>query len=190
VSRLIKSMARDFPIAVVLLIGSMTTLASATSTADRPVTRLPAVRLAAERMDAAGDPKMDLAIHRVRLEPSATEASPAAVLRFDATNEGSDRLTDIVLEGAIEAKPDSSDEPRSRRLIAGPFTIQVAAILEAGYTIEYEVLLRNLSLECRCIPTVRVVSVRSLTSVKGTRNAIARVGHAMTFVFGQESRLR
>ena len=177
-SGLIKSMARDFPIAVVLLIGSLTTLASATSTADRPFTRLPAVRLATERMDAAADPMMDLAIHRVRLEaPSATEASPAAVLRFDATNEGSDRLTDIVLEGAIEAEPDSSDESRARRLIAGPFKIQVAAILEAGYTIEYEVLLRNLSLECRCIPTVRVVSVRSLTTAKGTRNAIARVSH-------------
>jgi len=128
-------MARDFPIAVVLLIGSMTTLASATSTADRPVTRLPAIRLAAERIDAAADPKMNLAIHRVRLEArSATEASPAAVLRLDATNEGSDRLTDIVLEGAIEAKPDSSDEPRSRRLIAGPFKIQAAAVVEAGYT--------------------------------------------------------
>jgi hypothetical protein len=44
----------------------------------------------------------------------------------------------------------------------GPFTIRGEVVLEAGYSLNYEMLLRSFSSDCYCMPNVEVVSVRSL----------------------------
>jgi hypothetical protein len=102
-----------------------------------------------------------LKIEHVRLEPPpSTEPLPSTLLKFDVLNESSGRLTDLVLEVSIvETIADSSLRPR---VLVGPFTIQGDVVLESGYTINYEMLLRNFSSVCDCLATVEAVSARSV----------------------------
>jgi len=51
----------------------------------------------------------------------------------------------------------ASTEPSGKTLVR-PFKIRGNVVLQAGYTINYEMLLRNLSSDCRYIATVDVVS--------------------------------
>jgi hypothetical protein len=104
-----------------------------------------------------------LKIEHVRLEPPPpTEALPSSVLKFDVLNESSSRLTDLLLEVSIVEQPPLADSPRRRRVLVGPFTIQADVVLESGYTINYEMLLRNFSSDCDCLATVEAVSARSI----------------------------
>jgi hypothetical protein len=103
---------------------------------------------------------LPLRVQRVRLEPaSSIGASPGAVLKFDLLNASVNRLATPLLQIAIIEKT----EPFApRRILVGPFTIRSDVVLEAGYVLNYEMLLRNFSWDCHCVPNVDVVSVRSL----------------------------
>ena len=104
-------------------------------------------------------PASELRVRNLRLdEPSLEISRPAALLRFDLLNDSPDRVTDVLLEIAIVEKPPQT--AGSRRLIAGPITMRGYATIEPGYTVEYKVLLRNLSSDCACEPQVSVVSAR------------------------------
>ena len=48
------------------------------------------------------------------------------------------------------------------RTIVGPFMVGGHATIEAGYAVDYELLLKNLAPDCSCLATVRVVSAREL----------------------------
>ena len=99
----------------------------------------------------------------VRLEASsADEQKPAAVLKFDMFNDGGLRVTDIVIQIAMLENPRVEDPLSPRRFVVRPFTVRGSVTLEAGYTVNYEMLLRNLSAECGCVPEVAVVSARQL----------------------------
>jgi hypothetical protein len=107
-------------------------------------------------------PASTLRIKNVRLEsapPSA--ANPSALLKFDMVNEGSLRLTDVLLEIAlVERKlPDTEGAPR---VIVGPFTIRGNVTIDSGYTVNYEMLLRNFSVDCGCVANVFVLSARAM----------------------------
>src|SRR5215203_186973 len=110
-----------------------------------------------KRVDAA----RLLRVENVRLEaPVRAEASPATILKFDVFNGTSAPLTDLVLEISILEKPARTE--LTGRTLVRPFKIRGSVVLQAGYTINYEMLLRNLSSDCRCIANVDVVSVHWL----------------------------
>ena len=104
-----------------------------------------------------------LRIDHVRLERAPrTETSPSAILKFDLLNEGVDRMTDVLLEVSILEQPPPGESLQSRRVLAGPFNIRGTAVLQPGYTMNYELLLRNVSSECSCIARVVVTSARAV----------------------------
>jgi hypothetical protein len=99
-----------------------------------------------------------LRVHHVRLErPPATVPKPSVVLKFDLVNGGLTTVRDVVLEVAI-VEQSSTDAAAARRVVAGPFTIRGDVDLQAGYTLNYEMLLRNLPPDCRCVANVAIVA--------------------------------
>jgi hypothetical protein len=113
--------------------------------------------------DTMSGPMSQLRIVNIRLESAPpTEKSPSSILKFDLLNEGSNRLTDLKLEITITEKP-VLGLAAPRRLV-GPFTIEGHVVLQAGYTIRYEMLLQDFSSDCKCIAEVAVVSVQTLPS--------------------------
>ena len=104
-------------------------------------------------------PASELKVRNLRLDEPAVEVSrPAVILKFDLLNDSPSRVTDVLIEIAIVEKP--SRNPGSRRFVAGPITMRGYATIEPGFTVEYKVLLRNLSSDCACEPQVTVVSAR------------------------------
>ena len=96
-------------------------------------------------------------IENVRLEdPLRAEASPSTLLKFDVFNGGSTPLTDLILEISIFEKP--APKELTGRALVRPFKIRGTVVLQAGYTLNYEMLLRNLLSDCRCFANVDVVS--------------------------------
>jgi hypothetical protein len=102
-----------------------------------------------------------LRVSNVRLDaPSAEVSRPAALLKFDLLNDGELRVTDVRVEITIFERSRSNTWPR--RIVAGPVTIRGHATIEAGYTVSYEMLLRNLASDCDCDPHVSIVSARPI----------------------------
>ena len=100
-------------------------------------------------------------INDIRLEAPARETTePASVLKFEMLNDGERRVTDVMLEIAIREK--AVDIAVTPRTIVGPFLVGGHATIEAGYAVDYELLLKNLAPDCSCLATVRVVSAREL----------------------------
>jgi hypothetical protein len=107
-------------------------------------------------------PPPGIRIKQVRLEPpDEGDTSKTAVLRFDAVNDSADRLTDLVLEISIVGKPSTSDAA-TPPVIRRPFTVQEKRIIEPGYSLQYEIVLKNVSSDCDCRTSVEVRSARSL----------------------------
>jgi hypothetical protein len=119
---------------------------------------------AASRMDARLDVATStLRVEHVRLEPArAMNVLPSSVLKFDLFNVSANRLTDMVLEITIVERPERDRAVGGRRVLVGPFIIRGSEVLESGYTINYEMLLRNFSPDCSCVANVDVLSVRAL----------------------------
>jgi hypothetical protein len=103
-----------------------------------------------------------LLVQNVRLESAPqTESAPSTILKFDVFNASPHRLTDLVLEITItETSVDPVLVPP--RILVRPFKIRGNAVLESGYTINYEMLLRQFSSDCDCVAKVDVLSVRTL----------------------------
>lgn len=115
------------------------------------------------RVDMRVLPATILRVSHVRLgAPPADVPKPASVLKFDMLNDGDLRVTDVHIQIAIVQKERPAADRTPPRVIVGPFTISGHATIEAGYTVNYEMLLRNLSNDCECQPDVRVVSARQL----------------------------
>jgi hypothetical protein len=102
-------------------------------------------------------------IENVRLEGApGTETVPSAVLKFDVVNASPKRQTDLLLEISITEKPAADPVLTPHRVLVHPFKIRGNFVLEAGYTVNYQMLLRHFSTGCDCVPTVDVLSVRAL----------------------------
>jgi len=100
-------------------------------------------------------------INDIRLEaPPRQTPEPASVLKFEMLNDGERRVTDVMLEIAIREK--AADIAVTPRTIVGPFLVGGHATIEAGFAVDYELLLKNLAPDCSCLATVRVVSAREL----------------------------
>lgn len=85
-----------------------------------------------------------------------------ADLKFDILNDSESSVTDIVIQIAMLEKPRVESVPSVERFVVNPFTIQGSVTLEAGYTVNFAMLLRNLSADCGCVPNVVVMSARAL----------------------------
>jgi hypothetical protein len=83
-------------------------------------------------------------------------------LKFDVFNDTSLRLTDVVMRVSFLEKqaPDIADVPA--RVLVGPVTVRVTAVLQAESVLSYEMLFRNLSSDCDCSPSVEILSARLL----------------------------
>lgn len=128
--------------------------------ADLPV---PLARLTIVDPQGSGKQLTALTVEKVRLEAAASiDAEPAATLRFDLFNSTPQRLTEIVVEISVTAGSPSEPGPATSRMLVRPFRIQGDVVLEPGYSVGFEVLLRRLSADCECAAKVRVVSVRFL----------------------------
>jgi hypothetical protein len=100
-------------------------------------------------------------IQHVRLAPAPGAEQPATLLEFDMLNDSVDLITDVVVQISIVEK--STDRKTLPRVLAGPFTIKGETVIKPGYTINYQMLMRNLSSDCDCIANVGVLSARPLT---------------------------
>ena len=106
---------------------------------------------------------LPVSIANVRLEAAPpVETSPSMTLKFAIANEGSTSVSDIVLEISIVEKAKSDHPELAPRILVGPFTIRGDVVLRAGYTMNYEMRMRNLSSDCGCFATVDVLSARPL----------------------------
>jgi hypothetical protein len=104
-----------------------------------------------------------LRIMNVRIEaPPADAPTPSAVLKFDMLNDGGSKVTDIVIQISMLERSRGEHALGSRRFVVSPFMIRGSVTLEAGYTMNYEMLLRNLSADCACVPNVVVMSARAV----------------------------
>ena len=87
-----------------------------------------------------------LQIENVSLEAASTRApQPSTILKFDVFNDSPSRLTDVVMNVSFVEKQLPERFTTPARVLVGPVTIRVAEILQAGYTLRYEMLFRNLS---------------------------------------------
>jgi hypothetical protein len=115
-----------------------------------------------------------LRVENVRLEaPVPPETIPSSLLKFDVFNGGSTPLTDLILEISILEK--SAAKESAGRALVRPFQIRGGIVLQAGYTINYEMLLRSLPSDCRCVANVDVVSVHWLPEAGSDTAAERRV---------------
>ena len=104
-----------------------------------------------------------LRVENVRLDAApGTETVPSAVLKFDVFNASPKRQTDFLLEISITEKPAFDPVLAPRRVLVRPFKIRGNFVLESGYTINYQMLLRHLATDCDCVANVNVLSVRAL----------------------------
>ena len=107
-----------------------------------------------------------LKVQNVRFEPVSKAEPLMSVLKFDLLNESDDQLTDIVLKIAVVNTALREGLSDDARVIVGPFSIEGHNVLQPGYVLNYEIVMRNFSSACDCVPKVAIVSVRALTALK------------------------
>lgn len=107
------------------------------------------VRIAHVRVEAAGD----------------VEGEPASLLMFTVENGGDLTLRDVDIEIAFLERVPVGEADADPRVVVGPFTIRMNRALESGYSASYELLLKNLSADCGCVPRVIVTSARQAEHV-------------------------
>jgi hypothetical protein len=105
-----------------------------------------------------------LRIDSIRIEPAAhsNQTGQSSLLTCDMFNESTARLRDPVLEISIVENRNAEDTIALPRTLAGPYLIKTNVILNAGFSISYEIVLRNLPPDCHCVPKVDLQSVRVL----------------------------
>ncbi len=104
---------------------------------------------------------LPLSIGNVQLRSAPDiDATPSAFIMFEVTNEGWQSVTDIVVEISIVEKSHRPDA--TRKVLVGPFTIRGKVTLDPGNALSYEMRLRNLSSDCNCLGTARIVSSRPM----------------------------
>jgi hypothetical protein len=107
----------------------------------------------------ASDLADGIAVRHIRLEAAtAIDGSPSVVLKFDVHNEGWTSVTDVVL--SVSLRNADSDTPIELPARVRPFTIKIRNVLLAGYSFDYEIRLRNVSLDTANTPEIEVVDAQ------------------------------
>jgi hypothetical protein len=82
------------------------------------------------------------------------------VLKFHISNDGSAAMEEMVLAISIIQRRTPAVSSAPPRILAGPFVLRADVVLQPGYTTDYEIVLRNISLDCGCKAQVRVIFAR------------------------------
>jgi len=113
-------------------------------------------------IDSIGFETAALRVRNIRLVPADPIGDvPSLNVKFEVRNESTAPLTEIVVEVRVvdRLSADGSDQDPPAT-IAGPFTIRGRAILDPGFSMNYEMRLRNLTPDCGCRANVSVNSAR------------------------------
>jgi hypothetical protein len=108
------------------------------------------------------------AVRSIKLEPASPisgDDTPAAIMKFDVYNELHLSIADLVLAVSVLGEPGGDSSSKSRVVLVRPFNIRVSQVLQPGYSIHYELRMRNLSASCDCLPKVEVLAARVLSDV-------------------------
>ena len=103
---------------------------------------------------------LPIQIGNVRFEAGPHPDTSAVLLKFDVSNTSPRTLTRPLLEITIFEKASTAVPPKVRLALAGPFLLRAETVLEPGFIMTCELLLRNLSAPCQCDAAVSLVSVR------------------------------
>jgi hypothetical protein len=149
-----------------LLVVAMVTLTVAVTRAANDVRATATSLLAGDEARSSADrvvpaSPVPVKIRHVHLKPAAGVETPATLLEFDMLNDSVDPVTDVVVQISIAEKSANHQPPH---VVAGPFTIKGEAVLEPGYTIKYQMIMRNLSSDCDCVASVGVLSARPVAA--------------------------
>jgi hypothetical protein len=125
-----------------------------------PVTTDPPAGAALRQHDSAG--AVAVHVENVRIEAPPTDVPPPAILlKFEVVNDGVEPLVNpliriLVLEKAI---PEATAPPR---VLVRPFVLRGTPLIEPGYSIEYAMVMKNLTVDCGCVAEVAVVTASEL----------------------------
>ena len=100
-------------------------------------------------------------LQNARLRRASTDGADEAVVSFDLVNESGGALTELVL--AISIVDDASSTEAGEHLVAGPFTVRGAFVLEPSNSLTYEMRFRNVASRCECSPVIEVQSARPVS---------------------------
>jgi hypothetical protein len=140
---------------VAAMIGAFVDVAEARGVVDRSQPAVRGILRSSLDLSDADDPADRIAIRHIRVEPSTPiEGSPSVVLKFDLHNEGWTSVTDIVL--SVSMRKDEQGRALEPARVQ-PFTIKIRNVLLAGYSFDYEIRLRNVSLDSASAPEIEVV---------------------------------
>lgn len=95
--------------------------------------------------------------------PPEDAPQPSSLLMFAVVNESSSSVNDLVIAITVREMPEA--EGGTSRALVGPFAVAGHATIEAGYFVEYALLLLNLMPDCRCQAEVKVMSARAASQL-------------------------
>jgi hypothetical protein len=102
-----------------------------------------------------------ITIRYSRLEAPATQEDPeSTILKFEVQNESDTGQTDIEVSVSLLGPIDEGTE--TRPVLVRPFIIRIDTVLHAGYSLEYEIRLRNVQPNCDCLPSIDILNARAV----------------------------
>jgi hypothetical protein len=125
-------------------------------------------------------PSCSLQVSNVRFESPPLDAPlPSTLLKFDVSNQSAGGITDVELQVTIRERRAGIDGiAEATRPLVGPFIIRGNVTIDAGYTFNYNLLLRNLSADCECLAHVVVISAQPVQDAawrsEGMRSRVPR----------------
>jgi len=101
-------------------------------------------------------------IRDVKLEdarPLPGDEAPVTILKFDVYNELDLSIADVVVAVSVLG-PEAGTAPLSRDVVVRPFKIRLSQVLEPGFSVHYELRMKNLSATCDCVAMLEVLDAR------------------------------
>lgn len=119
-----------------------------------------AARAAQERdASASGSSAVPLTIANVEVQRGPyIELSPTTDVTFELTNTAATAYRSVVLEVSMVSGDGAREADAAPLVLAGPVAIRSTFELQPGFTMLYQMRLRNFSTDCDCHAIVKVVS--------------------------------
>ena len=118
----------------------------------------PAIRTDQRSVSVAQDATADsIHVTNVRFEaPPGTVSYPSVLLKFEVVNNGLEPLTDPLIRISVIEKVASEDVTLPRILVQ-PFLVTGTPLIAPGYSVDYQMLMQNLTVDCGCVARVTVI---------------------------------
>jgi hypothetical protein len=103
-----------------------------------------------------------IAVRDVKLERAEPiEDAESSTLAFDVYNELDMAVSGVTISVSVLG-PVREDAAERRAVIVRPFEVRLKEVLLPGYSVHYELRLRNMSAEWECVPQIEVLDARAL----------------------------